>query len=111
MTTDSTFVTMGNTGHHIRDELLDGIIETVILAAGPAERAAIIANLIYEICAAVRWRPGRDTFGGRARSDELISILQLSEAADDHRRRMSTPVHIDDLTSLVEELRLTPVSA
>jgi hypothetical protein len=75
----------------IRGEMLDSLIEVVMHARGPAARAAVISELVQEMCATVEWLhdsgPGLDD----PDADELISTMQLSRAAQDHQRRMSSP--------------------
>ena len=89
MTTDSIDSFQVDANGFVRGELLDAFIEVVIHARGPMARAAVIAELVQEMCATVEWLHRSGTELEDPQAKELTSITRLSRAAQDHQRRMS----------------------
>jgi hypothetical protein len=92
-----------DTSHVVRGEVMDELIEALVLAAGPAARAGVIAHLVQELCVTVECWSGNDAAPAEGRTDELTSLLRVREAAQDHQRRMSTD-HLGESASLIETL-------
>ena len=85
------------------DQLLDSvntdaIVEAVVAAPNPWARAAIIAAIIHDLCAAVEW-VHREAPGVTARTAaELDGIRRLSWCADSHRIQMNGRVAQAEVT-------------
>ena len=89
MTTQSTYPTVTDVNAAAHGGLLDALMEVVVKARGPAARAALIADLVQEMCATVEWLHRYGPELDDARADELIGTTRLSEVAQEHRQRMS----------------------
>ena len=67
----------------------DTLVEAVLCAPDPRTRAAIIATIVQDLCAAVAWvhaeAPGADSCA----AVELDGVHHLGLAAQRHRLRMS----------------------
>ena len=92
----------------VRGELLDAFIEMVVHARGPAARAAVISELVREMCATVEWLHLGGSECDDSQVDELTSITRLSRAAQDHQRQMSASKHKGESATLCEALRFGP---
>ena len=75
----------------IPGELADLLIESMLRPHDPPDRAAVICNLLGELCAAVEWLHGPEYTLDDTAVREVASLRQLLAAGQDHRRRMSTP--------------------
>ena len=93
----------------IRGALLDAVIEVVVHARGPAARAAVISELVEEMCATVEWLHDTGTELDDSQADELTSITRLTRAAHDHQLQMSASRHLAPTATLSEVLRLRSV--
>ena len=65
-------------------EVVDGIAERIVLAAEPADRAAVINGLVAEVYATVGWRQGAGEDDA-----ELVSLRRLVAEAQAHQGRMA----------------------
>lgn len=74
----------------IPGELADLLDESVVLTQGPLDRAAVICDLLGELCAAVEWLHGPEPAPNDAAGREVASLRQLIAASQDHQRRMTT---------------------
>lgn len=74
----------------VHGELLDAVVEAVIRARGPAARAAVICELVQEMCGTLEWLHDGDPELDGSAVDELTSVRRLSRDARDHHRQMST---------------------
>ena len=74
----------------IPGELADLLDESVVLTQDPFVRAAVICNLLGEVCAAVEWLHGPEPTLDDAAGREVASLRQLIAAGKDHQRRMTT---------------------
>lgn len=72
----------------VHGELLDAIIEAVVRAGDPAARAAVVNELVHEMCATLEWLHDSDPELGGSPAEELLSIARLSRAARDHQQQM-----------------------
>ena len=78
----------------VSDQLLDSVntdavVEAVVAAPDPGARAAVIAAIIHDLCAAVEWVHGDTPAATTCAAAELEGIRRLSWCADSHRVRMS----------------------
>lgn len=71
-------------------ELADLLTESVVRPHDPLDRAAVICNLLGEVCAAVEWLHGPELTLDDAAGREVASLRQLIAAGQDHQRRMTT---------------------
>jgi hypothetical protein len=89
MTATSTVNGSASADALISGELVDLLVESVVLPKGPVDRAAVVGNILSELCAAVEWLHGPElTLDAAGR--ELASLRQLVAAGQDHQRRMKT---------------------
>ena len=88
MTAVSTMNGSANTSTLVPGELMDSLIESVVLPHDPLARAALICNLLSELCAAVEWLHAAETTLDDAPSIEVAGLRQLVAAAQDHQRRL-----------------------
>ncbi|HWI00275.1 MAG TPA: hypothetical protein VNT27_08080 [Propionibacteriaceae bacterium] len=89
MTTVLTFVNSAS-AEVFAAELLDAVVEAVVTSPDPRARAAVIASMVHEMCAAARWLHETDTPLEDATAQELVSIGLVAQAAQDHYLRMSS---------------------
>ena len=108
MTTDSIKSSRADANEILRGELLDAFTEVVVHARGPAARAAVISELIQEMCATVEWLHRSVSERDDSQADELSSITRLAGAAQDHQRQMNACKHKVEWTTLGEALRVGP---
>ena len=71
----------------LRAEVLDQLAELIVFAAGPAERASVIAALVAELSALVEWSQGAPADAG-----ELAGARRLVAAAEAHLCEMQSVV-------------------
>jgi hypothetical protein len=90
MTETSTVNGSATAGALIPGELVDLLIESVVRPHDPLDRAAVICNLLGELCAAVEWLHDPELTLDDADGREVASLRQLIAAGQDHRRRMTT---------------------
>ena len=86
----------------VSDQLLDSVntdavVEAVVAAPDPWARAAIIAAIIHDLCAAVEWVHS-DTPATTTTPAELDGIRRLSWCADSHRIQMNGRVAQAEVT-------------
>ncbi len=60
-------------------------------------RAAVISELVQEMCATVEWLHHSGPEPDDSQADELTSIMRLSRAVQDHQRRMNAFGHLGAL--------------
>ena len=90
MTRISTVNGSASAGALISGELVDLLVESVVLPTGSVNRAAVIGNILGELCAAIEWLHGTELTLDAAAGLELASLRQLMDAGDDHQRRMKS---------------------
>ena len=69
-------------------DLIDALMEAVVLPLDAPARSVAIRSLMEEITTALEWLAGHDTPGDDATPAELVSLRELTAAAQDHERRM-----------------------
>ena len=74
----------------IPDELVDLLIESVVRPNDPLDGAAVICDLLSEMCAAVEWLHGPELTLDHGAGREAASLRQRIAAGQDNRRRMTT---------------------
>ena len=90
MTTISTVHRSAAARAQVHGELVDLLIESVVLPQDPVARAAVICNLLSEMCAAVEWLHGPELSIDGMAGGEVASLRQLLAAGRDHHQRMKT---------------------
>ena len=70
----------------------DALIEAVLSAPDPRTRAAIIAAVVQDLCAAVEWVHREAPAATGRRAAELDGVRHLSSTAHQHQRRMTLSV-------------------
>lgn len=90
MSATSTLNPSTGAGALIRGELSDLLVESVVLPQNPIDRAAMIGNILGEMCAAIEWLHGTEQTLDDAAGRELASLRQLIAAGHDHQRRMKS---------------------
>jgi hypothetical protein len=71
-------------------EMLDTVVEAVMTSPDSRGRAAVIASMVHEMCAAARWLHKTDTPLDDTTAQELASIGLVAQTAQDHYLRMSS---------------------
>jgi hypothetical protein len=89
MTTVLTLGDLANSPSVFAAEMLDAV-EAVVTSPDPRARAAVIASMVHEMCAAARWLHETDTPLDDATAQGLASIGLVAQAAQDHYLRMSS---------------------
>ena len=87
MTAESPFPGLADSDTTLPGELIDALIEVVVIPPDPRSRSVVIGDLVHEICAALEWSRCSDSTQDDAPDDELVSIQQLTTAAQNHQRR------------------------
>ena len=90
MTTVLTFGDSASSQGVFAAEMLDTVVEAVVTSPDPRARAAVIASMMHEMCAAARWLYETDMPLDDPTAQELASIGLVAQAAQDHYLRMSS---------------------
>jgi hypothetical protein len=90
MTASSTVNRSAAASAQVHGELIDLLIESVVLPQDPVARAAVVCDLLGEMCAAVEWLHGPELTIDGAADGEVASLRQLLAAGRDHHQRMRT---------------------
>jgi hypothetical protein len=90
MTKTSTINGSASATAPIRSELTDLLIDSVVLPRDPLARAAVIGNILGELCAAIERLLGADLTPAHVAGRGVASLRQLVAAGQDHQQRMKT---------------------
>ena len=87
----SSSVPLTDSDGFVTGELVDLLLEAVVRPPDASVRAAVVSQVVQELCMAVAWLHGTSAIGEDAAVDEeLMSLHRVAVAAREHQQRMRT---------------------